>query len=245
MKFSITAAASVLLAAGQAAHAAPPPAPVHIRGTVQSLKGQVLTVSSASGPVRIILPKPIQVVSVIPSDRAHIKDGSFLGIASVPGASGTQQAREVVVFPESGRGTGEGSYAWDLAGGGQSKMTNGKAMHSRMTNGTAAMHSRMTNGTVSASRMTNGTAVHSRMTNGTVSKGAGSTTLTLQYKSGAGMGAQTLTLPPNIPVVTFAPGQPAEIKPGAHVFVAGVRQPDGSYKSMRLLVGKDGLVPPM
>lgn len=234
MKFSITAAASVLLAAGQAAHAAPPPAQVHIRGTVQSLKGQVLTVSSASGLVRIILPKPIQVVSVIPSDRAHIKDGSFLGIASVPGASGTQQAREVVVFPESGRGTGEGSYAWDLAGGGQSKMTNGKAMHSRMTNGT-----------VSASKMTNGTAVHSRMTNGTVSKGAGSTTLTLQYKSGAGMGAQTLTLPPNIPVVTFAPGRPAELKPGAHVFVAGVRQPDGSCKSMRLLVGKDGLVPPM
>lgn len=236
MKFSkIAGTAALLAAASSASQAAPPPAAtVHVRGTIQSLKGQVLTVTSATGPVRVLLPKPVAVVSVLPSDRAHIKKGSFLGIASVPGPNGAQQAREVVVFPESGRGTGEGSYAWDLAGGGKSKMTNGTAMHSRMTNGT-----------VSASRMTNGTAMHSRMTNGTVSKGAGGTSLTLQYKSGKAMGSQTLTLPANIPVVTFGPGQPAMLKPGAHVFVFGTRLADGSYQASRVLVGKDGLVPPM
>ncbi len=233
--FSLAAAATVLAAAGQAVHAAPaPPAMVPVRGTVQSFNGKVLTLLSPSGPVRVMLAQPLQVISVLPSDRAHIKNGSFLGIASVPGQGGAQRAREVVVFPESGRGTGEGSYAWDLAGGSTSRMTNGTAMHSRMTNGT-----------VSASRMTSGTAAHSRMTNGTVSQGAGGTTLTLHYKTGKTMGSQTLTLPPNIPLVTFGPGQPAQLKPGAHVFVAGVRLPDGSYKTNRILVGKNGLVPPM
>lgn len=197
MKFSTITGVSVLLAvSGCAVQAAPPPAGVaHVRGTVQSLKGQMLTVTTATGPVRVLLARPFSVVSVVPSDRAHIKNGSFLGIASIPGPNGAQQAREVVVFPESGRGTGEGSYAWDLAGGSHSKMTNGTAMRSRMTNGT-----------VSASKMTNGAATHSRMTNGTASKGAGGATLTLQYKSGTGIGTQTLLLPPNIPVVTFGPG---------------------------------------
>lgn len=226
MKFSTITGVSVLLAvSGCAVQAAPPPAGVaHVRGTVQSLKGQMLTVTTATGPVRVLLARPFSVVSVVPSDWAHIKNGSFLGIASIPGPNGAQQAREVVVFPESGRGTGEGSYAWDLAGG---------------------SHSKMTNGTVSASKMTNGAATHSRMTNGTASKGAGGATLTLQYKSGTGIGTQTLLLPPNIPVVTFGPGQPALLKPGAHVFVAGVRLPNGSYQANRVLVGKDGLVPPM
>lgn len=237
MKMLTLAGASALLIAAQAVQAAPaaPPAQVHVRGTVQSFQGQVLTVATPTGLARIILPKPISVVSVVPASRAQIKNGSFLGIASVPGANGAQRAQEVVVFPESGRGTGEGSYAWDLArGGGASKMTNGTALRSRMTNGTVSM-----------SKKAGGMGMHSRMTNGTVRKGAGGTTLTLQYKSGTGMGTQTLTLPAGIPVVTFTPGQPAQLKAGAHVFVAATRLPDGTYTAQRLLVGKDGLVPPM
>ena len=47
------------------------------------------------------------------SDRAHITDGSFLGITSVTDPDGSQRAVEVHVFPEAMRGTGEGSYDWD------------------------------------------------------------------------------------------------------------------------------------
>jgi hypothetical protein len=230
-------AATGLFATGSVL-AAPPPVAVHVRGAIQSIQGQVLTVTSVNGPVRVLLPPKVPVVSVIPSDRAHIKDGSFLGIASVPGPGGAQSAREVVVFPEAARGTGEGSYPWDLPGSG------GPAVRSRMTNGTA-MHSKMTNGTVATSRMTNGMAMHSKMTNGTVRKSVGGTALTLQYKSGTGMGSQTITLPPGIPVVTFVPGKASQLVPGAHVFVAGHRQPNGAVTADRVLVGKDGLVPPM
>ena len=204
-----------------ASAAAPPPNAVRVRGTVQSVTAKLLIVSSPTGPIRIQLVGPPKVVSVVPSSRAQIKAGSFLGIASVTQPNGTQRAAEVVVFPEAARGTGEGNYAWDLP----------TAPHG---------HSKMTNGTVAAAP-----AGHSRMTNGTVSRGAGGSALTLRYKSGAGMGSQTLTLPPNIPVVTFAPGTAGELKPGAHVVVMTLRQPSGLLKADRILVGKNGLTPPM
>ncbi len=205
--------------------AAPPPADsVRVRGTIQSMTAKVLTVSSASGPVRVLLAGPPSVVSVVPSSRAQIRPGAFLGIASVAGPNNTQRAAEVVVFPEAARGTGEGSYDWDLpvAAHGRSKMTNGTVSH-----------------------MTNGTVSHSRMTNGTVKRSAGGSAITLQYKNGAGMGSQAITLPPNIPVVTFAPGQASQLVPGAHVVVMATRGANGSLTAGRVLVGKDGLTPPM
>ncbi len=218
-------AGASLLCAGLSASAAPPPAnAVRVRGTVQSLTPTLLTVASAAGPVRVQLAGPPPVVSVVPSSRAQIKPGSFLGIASVTQPNGTQRAAEVVVFPEAGRGTGEGSYDWDLPAA-------------------AKGHSKMTNGTVSQSAAH--AAPHSRMTNGTVKSTAGGSALTLQYKNGAGMGSQALTLPPNIPVVTFAPGTPALLVPGAHVVVFAARQANGSLKAERVLVGKNGLTPPM
>ena len=220
---SVSLLAAGALAAGSIAQAAPA-APVHIRGTVASVQGKMMTVTSATGSVRVQLAAKIPIVSVIPSDRAHIKDGTFLGIASRPQANGSQRAMEVVVFPEAARGTGEGSYAWDLPGSGP--------------------HSKMTNGTVSRSTMTNGTAHGSRMTNGTAHKSGGSA-LTLQYKSGTGTGSQNITLPANIPVVTFAPGSASQLTPGAHVFVIGHRLPSGVVAADRVLVGKNGLVPPM
>ena len=216
-------ALGALAAAGSAAQAAPA-ASVHVRGAVASVQGQMMTVTSATGPVRVQLVAKMPIVSVIPSDRAHIKDGTFLGIASRPQVNGTQRAMEVVVFPEAGRGTGEGSYPWDLPGSGP--------------------HSKMTNGTVSHSKMTNGTARGSRMTNGTAHKSGGSA-LTLQYKSGTGTGSQNITLPANVPVVTFAPGSASQLTPGAHVFVIGRRLPSGIVAADRVLVGKNGLVPPM
>ena len=109
-----------------------------------------------------------------------------------------------------------------------------------MTNGTVSQ-SRMTNG---SARMTNGTAGHSRMTNGTV-KGAGASELTLEFKNGSGTGTQKLTLPAGIPFVTFAPGQSSQLTTGAHIVVFGHRGADGVVAADRVLVGKNGLVPPM
>jgi len=52
-------------------------------------------------------------------------------------------------------------------------------------------------------------------------------------------------VPTDVPIVTFAPGDKAMLLPGAHVFIPAQQQPDGTVTAGRVLVGKDGLVPPM
>jgi hypothetical protein len=84
----------------------------------------------------------------------------------------------------------------------------------------------------------------SMMTNATVatvaSAGDGQT-LTLKYKDGT----QTIKVKPGTPIVTFAPGDRADAKVGAKVFLGATKGADGGLTAGRLLVGKDGLTPPM
>jgi Domain of unknown function (DUF5666) len=200
--------------------------PDHIRGTVQRLDGQLLTVATSTGSVRVQLTQPTQITTVVQSDREHITDGSFVGITSVAQPDGAQRAVEVHVFPEAMRGTGEGSRAWDLPGvdGGGSRMTNGTAVSSKMTNGTVSS---------------------SKMTNGTVTAREGGSSLTLQYNNGASSGSQTITIPPSIPVVAMEPGQSGDLQPGVHVFVVAHRNSEGKLTADRVVAGKNGVVPPM
>jgi len=84
----------------------------------------------------------------------------------------------------------------------------------------------------------------SMMTNATVAtvaKAGDGQTLTLKYKDGT----QTIKVKPGTPIVTFAPGDKADAKVGAKVFLGATKAPDGSLSAARLLVGKDGLTPPM
>jgi hypothetical protein len=83
----------------------------------------------------------------------------------------------------------------------------------------------------------------STMTNGTVSAVTGTRdrTFTLTYPDGA----KTIVVPSDTPVVGFEPGSPALLVPGAHVNVTGIEASDGSLSATRILVGKNGLVPPM
>jgi VWFA-related protein len=209
---------------------------VHVRGTVTSVEGEVLTVSTSAGPETVRLAPATTVATVVPSKREHITDGSFVGITSVSQPDGSQRATEVHVFPDAMRGTGQGSYAWDAPGvhGQASHMTNGTAAPSKMTNGTVAP-SKMTNGTVSASRMTNGTA-------GVAQPGA---PLTVRYNAGGSNGVQTITIPPGIPVVAIEPGARGDLQPGAHVFIVAHRNAEGVLTADRILAGKNGVVPPM
>ena len=189
--------------------------PEHIRGTIQSVDREALTVATSAGSVRVRLSPSTAVIRVVRSDRAQITDGSFLGITSVTDPDGSQRAVEVHVFPEAMRGAGEGSYGWDWPG------------ESRR------------------STMTNGTAVASKMTNGTVTAQASGSSLTIEYKSDAGGGSQTITIPPGIPVVALEPGQSGDLQRGVHVFVVATRSSDGVLTADRVVAGKDGAVPPM
>jgi len=208
----------------------------HVRGTISKVSATSLTITTAQGPVVVLGVGPAtKVAGVVPATRDDIKPNTFIGSANVPNAAGNAQALEVVVFPDSLRGTGEGDYAWDLPpkGGGESSMTNGTVLHgSSMTNGTVSSGSAMTNGTVShGSAMTNGT-VSSASTNGAM-------TVTLNYKGGS----KRLTIPAGVPVVRVVPASRAALVPGAHVFAV---VPQGANPTaLRIIVGEHGTVPPM
>src|SRR5215213_1226038 len=63
------------------------------------------------------------VVALTKASLADIKQGSYVGVAGMPQADGSQKALEVHIFPEAMRGTGDGHRGWDLQP--SSTMTNG------------------------------------------------------------------------------------------------------------------------
>ena len=84
----------------------------------------------------------------------------------------------------------------------------------------------------------------STMTNATIAEAVDKVdgrTLTLKHKDGE----TRIAVPKDIPIVTFAPGDRTLLVADAGVMVPAVKQPDGSMTASRILVGKDGVKPPM
>jgi hypothetical protein len=84
----------------------------------------------------------------------------------------------------------------------------------------------------------------STMTNANVEssvKGVDGQTLSLKYKDGE----KKVVVTPETAIVGYAPGDAAEVKPGANVIIFAQKGADGSLSTPRVTYGKDGLVPPM
>ena len=117
---------AALLIAGLSAVAlaqAPANPPVRIRGTVEKIDGQTLTVKARSGETMTVkLADNFVVMGVAKASVADIGSGKFIGTTTVGERGGALVALEVHIFPENMRGTGEGHYDWDLRP--SSKMTN-------------------------------------------------------------------------------------------------------------------------
>jgi hypothetical protein len=97
---------------------------VRIRGTIESIAGDVYVVKNRDGAemkVAMTGDKPL-FVAIVKSTMADIKPGMFVGSTGMTQPDGSQKAIEVHIFPESMRGTGEGHYDWDLKP--NTKMTN-------------------------------------------------------------------------------------------------------------------------
>jgi hypothetical protein len=89
--------------------------PTRVRGTVEKLDGQVLTVKSREGPELTIALAPNFTVSfLVKKTLADVKSGDYIAVTSVKGTDGKLHAKEVRIFPEALRGTAEGQFAWDL-----------------------------------------------------------------------------------------------------------------------------------
>lgn len=193
---TISSLAGTSLVAAQAADT------MRVRGTVVSFAGSTLTVKTREGNTdAITLAQGWKISGVAKASAQDIKQGDFLGIASVSKADGGSGALEVVVFPAALKGAGEGDRPWDLQ------------PNSRMTNGTVA----------------DVTDIDGR-------------TVTLTYDNGQ---KKQIAIPQTTPIVTFAPAAPADLKPGATVFLTAERGGDGALTSARVVVGNNGIVPPM
>jgi hypothetical protein len=97
--------------------------PVRVRGTVVSLDGSKLVVHPKTGnDITVTLNDNYGAIAVVKASMADIKEGTFIGTATVTQPDSSLKSLEVVVFPDKMRGTGEGHYPWDL--GSKSMMTN-------------------------------------------------------------------------------------------------------------------------
>ncbi len=182
--------------------AAAQPAPTRVRGAIERLDGTELKVKSREGAdVTLTLPESARTVAVARAQLSDIKPGSYVGTAAMVRPDGTLMALEVLIFPDTMRGAGEGHRPWDLL-----------------------PESTMTNATVSE----------------TVTRVDGQT-LTLTYKDGQ----KTVIVPPEAPIVTFVPATRADLKPGTRLMATVTKGADGIATANSVVVGKDGVDPPM
>jgi hypothetical protein len=101
------------------------PQRVRIAGTIEKLDGNVATVKlSKGGEQRIVLADNVQVIAVMKASVSDIKEGAFIGSGGVPQQDGSQKAKEVHIFSEVQRGTGEG-FDQNWRGAPNGTMTNG------------------------------------------------------------------------------------------------------------------------
>jgi hypothetical protein len=177
--------------------------PARVRGTLQKMDGNNLTIATKSGKeADVPLKDGAPIIAVTKGAMSDIKSNSFVGITAMPQPDGTQKAVEVHVFEESLRGVGEGHYPWDLM------------PSSTMTNGAVAQQ---------------------------VEKVEGNT-LQVKYKDGE----KTIVVPKDAEVVNLVAGSKADLKTGAHVFIPRwEKQGDGTWQAAVVVVGRDGITPPM
>jgi hypothetical protein len=125
MRMITPAVAGLMLLLVAPAIAQTPPAgtPARVRGTVEKLDGQVLSVKTREGPVvNIALAPNFAVATLVKAKLSDIKDGDYVASTGVKGTDGKLHAVEVRIFPAKLRGAGEGQHKWDLEPG--SMMTN-------------------------------------------------------------------------------------------------------------------------
>lgn len=212
--------AKTAAASSTSAASTPAVATTRVRGVLQSFDANSLVLQTYDGrSATVPLGADTKFAWVVTSSLESLKSGDFVGTATT-GPDDALRAAELVIFPESMRGSGEGHYGWDVPGVVAAAGGGGDAS-SGMTNGTVQQQSGMTNGTVT----------------GGVGK-PGETTLTIGFKGGT---AKVL-VPAGTPIVRFEPTQRSVLAKGQKAFVV---QASDAPSAKFVAIGKDGLTPPM
>src|SRR6201981_2964940 len=114
-KLLLAGALFALLILPAGAQQSPQGTPTRIRGTVEKLDGQTLSVTSREGPtVTSALADNVAVAYLVKKNVGDIKPGDYIASTGIKGTDGKLHAIEVRIFPESLRGARAGQYPWDL-----------------------------------------------------------------------------------------------------------------------------------
>ena len=101
-KIALAAAVLGLFVVPALAQASPAGTPTRIRGTVEKLDGQTLTVKSRDGQdVTIALAADVAVMTLVKKTVADIKAGDFLASTGIKGKDGRIHAIEARIFPQA------------------------------------------------------------------------------------------------------------------------------------------------
>jgi hypothetical protein len=124
-RICVAIACALLMAMGTTGSAQQAPSTVRLRGTIEKLEGNVVSMKLSDGSSSTLtLANDALIVGVVKAAMAEIREGVFFGSAAMPQPDGTQKALEVHIFPEQMRGQGEGHRPFTTPG---STMTNGTA----------------------------------------------------------------------------------------------------------------------
>ena len=198
-RFLATALAASLIGFAAPASAADPTR--QIRGTVVEVKDGKASIKTNGGKTEeFSFSDKTRQFSVTATELAAITKDQFVGVTSFE-KDGKRIAREVHIFAESLRGTGEGDRPWDLEDEGN----------------------HMTNANIGAV------------------EGVGSDrTLKLSYPDGS----QTISIPPTAKIVLLDKAKEA-MKKDDKVFVRVKAGEGGGQEAVLLIIGLNGIVPPM
>jgi hypothetical protein len=179
---------------------AQPATQLRVRGTVDRLEGNMLTVTAREGDKRMIQLAPdLTVSAVFKRSLADVKPGDVVGMTSVQGPDGKPHAVEMHLFPKDRPPSTVGQFAWDLL------------PNSLMTNAPVTRVDSVTGGSL----------------------------VKVTYQGGSA----EIIVGPEVPIVTYGPGDIGLLKPGAAVSIQAVKKPDGSLSTNRITAEKDGVKP--
>jgi uncharacterized protein (DUF2147 family) len=121
--FAAIAAALTIAAVLPAAHAQQAK-PVHLRGTIEKVDGNTLSVKLRDGSATTLkLADNPRITALTKAQLSDIKDGSFIGVTAMPQPDGSQKAIGLHIFMDAQRGVVPANFTpWDREPG--STMTN-------------------------------------------------------------------------------------------------------------------------
>lgn len=100
------------------------PGVVRVRGTIEKVDGQTLTVKSRDGSTLTVkLADKARIIALVKATLADIKVGSFIGVTAMPQPDGSQKAIGLHIFMDAQKGVVPARFSqWDRQPG--STMTN-------------------------------------------------------------------------------------------------------------------------